>query len=378
MKKNCAFIFTAFVMLLCTAKPAAAHRVPRRIISPVNTSAILQKTQAGILAARPAVLPAPISRLAHLTNLTPKMTAVHAHAPIRASVLPLKDEADFFGAEGLTATAFVIEEEFEGQKHLWGVTAAHIARLIQPFPSVWVQEKHFLPITFSALGNDAMTDIAIFPLPDGWPIPTAPLKLASKKPVVGEKTYSFGFFNRDFYLVPNREVKEVTPNRLVTSLEFTTTDRGGACGGPLLNEQGEVVGLHIGSSDSKKISFAVPAQEIARLLQAYRHQGRSEQPLLFNGARIANLNINESIVRVRTVTNGRVSGEFVARHREKEIDYTRLETLLPDTNPDEVQIFVSRKAFSFTDKEQKDLFFLLTYRPADQHTERTTLTELPQ
>lgn len=369
------------VLCICITGPAQARpRLPRIPANLVNTQKLIKNIKIPqILSVRPNTLPPVIRQLAHTPKIAVKETALGLQAPIRATVLPLRETVSEFAglAEPFTATSFVIEEEFEGKKQLWGVTAAHIARLMSAFPAVWLEDYAPFPVEFTAIGNAGMIDLALFQLPKEWPHNIPPLKLAGQTPKPGDKTYSFGFFNDDFFLVPNREIKEVTPNRLITSLEIDTPNRGGACGGPILNKQGEVVGVHIGSSDSQQISFAVPAAEIRRMLQAYRHKGQSLQPLIFNGKRIGDLNVNESIASIQTVTDGYTTGAFVTYHHEKDIDYNHLENLTLDSYPDKVYIYISHQMFSYTDKTEKDFFIQLTYDVASGKTTRKIIPHLP-
>lgn len=382
MKKLFTCLLAVLTALAAGTASVQARRLPRGVSSILrnvrqlpqtvkpNTLRLSRQAEQAALRAR---LPSTIYRMA----LPSKRIPAH-NAPIRRNILPIRETvSDLMGlAEPFTATSFIIEEEFEGKKYLWGITAAHIAHLMSAFPAVWIDEIPF-PVEFAALGNADMADIALFQASDLEPGEVMPLKLAEESPLPGEKTFSFGFFNDGFYLVPDREIKEVTPNRLITSLEFDTANRGGACGGPILNKHGEVVGVHVGSSDSKKISFAVPVSEIKRLLQAYRNNGKNFQKLMFNGLEIGQLNINESIARIRTVTDGYITGDFVAHHNEKDIDYAHLERLSPDNNPEEIQIFISHKAFSFKGKDRQTFFFRLTYNPATQKTTRTIIPSLP-
>lgn len=371
------------VLCVCTMGRAEARPRPPRIPAKlVNTQELIKNIKIPLIPApsiRPNTLPPAIRRLAHAPKMAAKETALGPQAPIRAAVLPLRETVSGFAglADPVTATSFVIEEEFEGETQLWGVTAAHIARLMSAYPAVWLEDYAPFPVEFAAIGNAGMIDLALFPLPKEWPYKIPSLKLAGQTPKPGEKTYSFGFFNNDFFLVPNREIKEVTPNRLITSLEIDTPNRGGACGGPILNQQGEVVGVHIGSSDSQEISFAVPAAEIRRMLQAYHNNSQSLQPLMFNGQKIGDLNVNESIARIRTITDAYITGDFVTYHREKDVDYAHLETLSPDTNPDKVHIYISHQMFSHTDKTEKDFFVQLTYDAASGKTTRKIISHLP-
>ena len=113
------------------------------------------------------------------------------------------------------------------------------------------------------------------------------------------------------------------------------------------------------------------------MLQAYHNKGQSVQPLLFNGKKIGDLNVNESIARIRTVTDGYITGDFVTYHQEKDVDYAHLETLSPDADPDEVHIFISHQMFSYTDKTEKDFFIQLTYNVASGKTTRKIISHLP-
>lgn len=359
-------LFLLSVLIVGMLTGQADARLPKSLSSVGKTEKIargIKIPNIKIPAVKPKLPPA-IYKMAKLPVSVQKVTAVPSLAPIHKAVLSLREtEIEFYDIpKAFTASSFIIEEEFNGQKFLWGITAAHVAYIQNGFPAMWLDDFVPYPIDFTILGNPDMIDVAAFPLPpDLSPDLLTPLKLADNMPQVGEKTYSFGFFNEGFFLVPNREIKEVTPNRLITSLEFDTPKRAGACGGPVLNAQGEVVGVHIGSSDSRQISFVLPATQIKRLLNAYRNNGQDLQPLLFNGTQLGKININENIVMVRTLTNGEITEEFVAKHQEKEIDYAHLETLPVEKTPDEIQLFIQHKPFAFTGPDRKDFVFQITH-----------------
>ncbi len=380
MKNYLSLSLTALCLFAAIAA-GAQPRLPRIPKNLVKADQLLKQIKIPRIPnplGKPA-LPPTIHQLAQLPPITRKVTAVPDYAPIRTAVLPLRETvSDLPGlADPFTASSFVIEEEFEGKKYLWGVTAAHIAHIMRGYPAFWMENYLPIDIEFSALGNAGMDDVALFPIPENMANHISPLKLAETRPAVGEKTYSFGFFNDDFYLVPNRKIQEVTPNRLITSLEFDTTNRGGACGGPILNAQGEVVGVHIGSSDSQHISFVVPADAIKRLLQAYRQGGKNLQQLQFNGLPVAQININESIYRIRTVTGGYITGDFLAYHQEKDIDYNHLEKIVQDTAPDKLQIFIVHKPFAWTGTDRHEFFFQITYNFATGKSTRQEIEFLP-
>lgn len=261
-------------------------------------------------------------------------------AAMRPSVLPLRENIQSMYPEALlTASSFVIEETFNGKKQLWGVTAAHVANQLSVRPGI-VTQKGIIPIQVAIQGSPDMTDIALFPIPGELAPYVHPLTLAKQSPAAGTVTHSFGYFHNGFHLVSNRRVLESTPSRLITSLEFKTKDRGGACGGPLLNEQNQVVGVHIGSSSSKKISYAVPVEHIYKLLAAYHNRGKFMQPLLFKGKKLGEINVNEALVAVQARYRGRTTVNMFTQHQENLINYSHLETLLPPGPIDELYLYI--------------------------------------
>lgn len=261
-------------------------------------------------------------------------------AAMRPSVLPLREDIQAMYPETqLTASSFVIEETFNGKKQLWGVTAAHVANQLSANPGI-VTKKGIIPIQVAIQGSPDMTDIALFPIPQELTPYVHPLTLAKQSPAAGTMTHSFGYFHNGFHRVDNRQVLERTTSRLITSLEFKTKDRGGACGGPLLNAQNQVVGVHIGSSSSKKLSYAVPVEHIYKLLAAYHNGGKYMQPLLFKGKKLGEININEALVAVQARYRGRTTANLFTQHQENLINYAHLETLLPPGPIDELYLYI--------------------------------------
>ena len=284
------------------------------------------------------------------------------------SVIAIQDSADdMYGATPFTATAFVIEEEFEGKKYLWGVTSAHVLNVLGPdfyvhipgFPLPWRSNVSFM-------GDPGMADIAIFPIPEGQESWLNPIPLADKDPEVGEKLRSFGYFNGGFHVVRNREVQEVTKGRIITSLEFNTTERGGACGGPLLNTKNEVVGIHCGSSSKKQISFVVPVWQLKDLLTAYRNGGRAMKKLKFRNHEIGEININQYISSIRAFSNGEKIDEFDTTHQAKSIDYEHLEDLVYAEGADRREVHLSGQYNPQNPYSLKQFSYSVVYLPFEE------------
>lgn len=265
--------------------------------------------------------------------------------------------------ENVTATSFIVEETYQGKKYWWGVTAAHY-HFVKP--ALQHPAYHWpLRVTFQAQGNEGMTDIVLFPLsPDTKEI--TPLKLATKPVQLGEKLHSVGFFSREFRLEEGRQVQEVTPQRILTSLPPQPgINRVGACGGPVLNAQEEVVGVHVGSTSSGNIGFVVPAAHLQRLLTAY-HEGSAPQPLIFNGKELGSIQVNDCILRICVARGQDILSTHIPYHKETYLDYAHLEEAvnLEDAkykDADRILFIIQRMPFSSKNKDKKTHTFKLTY-----------------
>ena len=258
-----------------------------------------------------------------------KMAAFDTQLRQRVGTLRNPFLQDFIPLEG---TAFFIEEEYQGKKYLWGVTAAHMVDYVGPDIhlrlSLDVGLSYDIPVTVVAKGNTGMADIAIFKINEDVSDLVLPFTLAKREPKPNEVLRSYGFFEGDFHVVPNRKVLQSTPGRIVTSFEFGNHERAGACGGPLINEQNELVGIHCGSSRSKQESYAVPISFLKDLLEAAHHNGIKERDLVLNGRTIGKINIDEYIYSVSVKKLGITLRTVTPWREESRVDYNHLENLI--------------------------------------------------
>lgn len=267
--------------------------------------------------------------------------------------------------DDITASAFVIEDNFNGKKRLWGVTATHYLFLepVIAYMSNGYSPATPLPIHIEAQGDMSLRDVSLFPLPDEVADFVVPLRLAAQLPALNETVYSLGYFAGAFRQVRNRRIKEITNSRILTTFEFAPDmERDGACGGPVLNQNNEVVGLHCGSNPSTNTSFVIPATRIKEVLAAYHEAELPAEPLLVNGHEIGRIHINEHI---RRITARRKDGEslavFKSYHHEKELDYAHLERMVDLQDADEMVLIIIRMPFSAKDKDQEPHAFMLIY-----------------
>lgn len=258
------------------------------------------------------------------------------------------------------ASAFVIEDNSNGETQLWGVSASHY---LFSHP-LWEDPltHDLIPLDFVAQGSFGFNDVTLFPLPKQMREQIEPLQLAQGPVQLGDNLHSVGYFDDAFQVEKNRLVKEVSPHRIITRLKVEDKlSREGACGGPVLNEAGEVVGMHVGSSEPRKIGFVIPAEHIREALYAYHHQGKALHSLVFQGRALGSININEYVQSLEVWKNNRVVETFLTYHNRLGVDYDHLENLVNTEGADKLMLHIEQNPFSTLDENQKIYRYTITY-----------------
>ncbi len=302
-----------------------------------------------------------------LLNKTGQLSWVKQKAvqrKLQSSISTIRLPTDGFSIhhwENPRATTFVIKEIYKGKEYLWGVTATHYS-FKNPILTGSSSEQQESPIRLVAQGHPEMNDISLFPIPPQMQKKFTPLPLAKQTAQLGEELLSAGYFNDEFHIEPNRTVIDKTPHQLVTSLKVRDKlSREGACGGPVLNKQGEVVGIHVGSSKSKQAGFLVPVEHIYELLYAFHHQGKALRPFYFKGRKLGDININEHITSIQVWHGSTLLEEYLSYLHRHTMDYDHLENLVNASGADRIIFTVERIPFSMVEKDQSVHKYEITY-----------------
>ena len=257
--------------------------------------------------------------------------------PAQNAIFKIKEREWLFRFVSIQGTGFAIEEVYKGKKYVWGVTATHYG---YGKPAIQLDDQHKpIKVPFIIQGSAGRNDVTLFPIPEDLVPALVPLHLAVRETQVGDNLSSVGYWNNKIHVDPVRTVKEINVHQFITSLYIEPTPvREGTCGSPVLNEQGEVVGMHVGNSPRQQVGYVVPVSHIRQALQAY-HEGQFSQSLFFNGVEIGKIDINEYIDAIEMYREGLPMQRQSLTHRQKQVDYDHLESLLQN------QPFVNRIVF---------------------------------
>ena len=187
------------------------------------------------------------------------------------------------------------------------------------------------------------------------------MKLAQTDVQLGEEVSSIAYWDHRFHVDPVRKIKEISPAQMITSLDIEpNTVREGTCGGPVLNKEGEVIGMHAGNSPRQRIGYVIPVSHIRQALQAY-HEGAFEQTLLFNGVNLGTIAINEALSSVQVYEGDKRYWISLAR-RKKQIDYAHLEKLISLKESATRIVFVIKRTPLSTEQEDQQMhMYLISY-----------------
>lgn len=344
----CVLMFT-FGVLLPGVPAAQGQNLPKKVFQGLEKAAG-KAQKAAQKAARAAAVRA---RAAFLTGAKRPALAPEAVVYNAASVKENIRSAVFFMFTPATqASGFFVEEYYMGKRLVWAVIPAHALDGTKPFfvaeylgVDGTIYQRVLRVVAYGSAGYQNY-DFALALLPKEMEKHVFALRLAPERPKKGDEVTSFGFYEVDEdarFAGPPKEntgrvIQSIDNSRITTSYPFGNHDPNGACGGPLLNEKGEVVGIHSGSNGS--CSFAVEATGPVREMLADVHGDKQIlRPVLWKGKEITLLFSAQRISRITVKRDGQEIGSILLTKRAEPFDYRELHKLFPQAQSgDEVYL----------------------------------------
>ncbi|MCQ2410506.1 MAG: hypothetical protein MJ053_03125 [Elusimicrobiaceae bacterium] len=228
-----------------------------------------------------------------------------AQSIFRAQSMSALNSAGFSGT--------VFKTTYEGQEKIYGVIAAHALstkwgdaqHVGQVFlGKVYVDGKFVtVPMKVVQISSPMMLDLALVEMRKQDEKLFVPFSLSHHTSVqVGDRLSLRGFTHvkvSDWHILQlshlsDLQVTDNTPFTLRASLAGNWRERAGICGGVWLNQDNELVGIHVGSvsHNPQDIGFAT---HVKSLVQAHNNQGEGFFPFELNGKKVIDLRVDEYI-----------------------------------------------------------------------------------
>ncbi len=218
-------------------------------------------------------------------------------------------EEGYFFSNIFSGTIFSIV--YNGEKEVYGAIATHsIAAtplgtdmLHKTFTAtIYVDgEEISVPVEIVASMPRIMGDVSLVKFPEDVENILAPFPLGSLNQ--DQEVLSKGFSREDPISIKHRKVVSSTPASIRTTMPFPRVFRPGLCGSAVLNNKGEVLGIHTGSIFNKNgenydIAYVTPSHYLKYLVEAYHNQGQAKIPFIINNQKLFDLNVEEYITHV--------------------------------------------------------------------------------
>jgi len=207
-------------------------------------------------------------------------------------------------------SGFVFKTTYQGKEEIFGVIAQHAMKLaagnggdVEKYFTARVMQNDQvvdIPAEVVQMSSPTLSDVALVKFrPEDEPLLT-PLTLAEEEPAQNEPLTLIGFGVEKLTFLTDTPLLK---NSLI-SLRFPMIGEGwsGLCGGPVLNEAGNVVGTMTGIRQNDLNSFTGYATRnlyLRSLVSAYHNDVENASfPLILGGEKIIDLKSDEYIPRV--------------------------------------------------------------------------------
>lgn len=172
------------------------------------------------------------------------------------------------GEELAIGTGFLVEGG-------WIVTNAHVVGGADR-AALWpIDSREALPLPLEGVVS-RVTDLALIHLPDSAPSALRTLALAADDlPAVGDTVYAVGNPQGFEGTFSDGKVSGLRRDGDETFIQITAPISPGSSGGPLLDENGKVVGIVTATwTGGQNLNFAVPVRALRELLDATREENQ--------------------------------------------------------------------------------------------------------
>lgn len=234
----------------------------------------------------------------------------------------------------------IFETTYNGQKEVYGVVAAHSTNLNswdvgtgleKEFTVVIFPDGKPLPIKAEIVqvSSRRFLDLALVKFPAEYVSLLKPLTLAKGEVQVAETLQSHGYASLSPANIEGRTVSEIFPTSYRTTIPFSRDARPGLCGSAVVNANHELVGIHVGSTQSgadaaADKAFVVPSKMLNSLVEAYHNGGVGTFEFVLGDRKIADLNVDEYIHSMELVTD-LATNRSVWRHNiEHKFSYSQV------------------------------------------------------
>ncbi len=223
-------------------------------------------------------------------------------------------------------TGTIFQTQYQGQPEVYGVIAMHALKttprepglLSYKFTAVIDRDGKSvqIPAWVVQLSSSKTADIALVKFRQQDQSLFKPLPLSSQEPVSLQPLYMAGYACNIFTRQTLAFDRHTSMGLLQTHIPAVQkTQRAGLCGSPVVNEQGELIGVHVGSHYGQPsyqemffetfglskpkgdTGYVAPASFLRNLVVSYHQANHKFWPIVLQGQEIARLTAQQYVIR---------------------------------------------------------------------------------
>lgn len=178
------------------------------------------------------------------------------------------------------------------------VTSLH---LVQQADSIVLQDQRGNSYAAQPLFRDAVRDIAILRVddPSFVQLPALPYSFALSKPALGEKVFTLGFPREDIVYGEGTLSSRTGYNGDTTSCQVSIPLNPGNSGGPLVNSNGQVIGIISGkASETEGTSFAIKSASLMDAIESLESDSLGDALQMKPVGRLSGLSREKQVERI--------------------------------------------------------------------------------
>lgn len=259
----------------------------------------------------------------------------------------------------------------DGKKEVFGFIAAHSLADVPSGTTEQVENQYYLSRFFEmkvedqwgnqhlveaevvALSSPKMLDIALVKFRPGDEKLFNPFPLRQEPLKEGEELIYEGFSERIGQVSFSRKLLEQTPISLRTDMRWPRLKRLGFCGGAVVDQQRQLVGIHTGSycgsSLAADIGFATHAHFLNLLVNEFHHKGKVTFPLELGGKKIIDLAPEEHIISVGFFDkHGEEIGFYITGFK---FSYSTVNDMIQEKSPRYLRFLIGKTGWSNLDSD---------------------------
>lgn len=261
--------------------------------------------------------------------------------------------------DAMTLSGTLFKTTYNGQEEIFGVVPMHVLRNEDHVPGTLSYKFtagvftdttiKFIPAWVVQISSDKTGDVALVKFRKEDEKLLSPLALSTKEPSFPQQAYAQGFA-RNLLARQTFQLMGTTSTGLLTAQipAAYEGDRAGFCGSPVVNEQGTLSGIHVGSRygaadpaqeaffnafrlnapnvQEGDIGYVTPASFVQNLVTAYHESHAKPMVVRLAGHEITRLAINEYISRMELLDKDH--RQLWSKNTDFKVSLSAVETVL--------------------------------------------------